>query len=105
MYSCLKLYSSEVGEIYKFLNLFFDNKKDTYAKNIVFSSMCQVNSLEWECIYYNPIDIADIIGTLIDNSDKYKIAIWISLDKNFFLKVTEFNANNIIKYLYERYPY
>lgn len=105
MYSCLKLYSSKVGEIYNFLNLLFKNKKDTHSKNIVYSSMYQLNSLEWECIYYNPIDMVDVIGVLMDNINKYKISIWISLDKNFFIKVTEFNANNLIKYLYERYPY
>ena len=40
------------------------------------------NNLKWEMEYQNPIEIADIIGAFIDN-----------------------NANQIIKYLYERFPY
>ncbi len=35
--------------------------------------------------YKNPTEIADIIGTFIENNDKYKINMWISLDKDFFL--------------------
>ena len=37
--------------------------------------------------------------------EKYKINMWISLDKGFFLNVTEHNADQIIRYLFERYPY
>lgn len=104
MYARVKLYSNKSGEIYRFLNSFIDNKKDTQSKNIVFSNMYH-DSLESEVVYHNPVDIADIIGVFIDNSYKYKISIWISLDKDFFLKITDNNANSVIKYLYERYPY
>lgn len=104
MYACVKLYSNKSGEIYNFLNSFLNTKKDTHSKNSVSSDM-YLDCLEWKCTYYNPIDIADIIGVFIDNSYKYKINMWISLDKDFFLKITENNANSIIKYLYERYPY
>ena len=31
--------------------------------------------------------------------------MWVSLDKGVFINVTEENADNLIKYLYERYPY
>lgn len=55
--------------------------------------------------FENPIEIADIIGVFIDNNEKYKINMWISLDKGFFLNVTEHNADQIIRYLFERYPY
>ena len=47
----------------------------------------------------------EIISTIIDNNDKYKIGIWISIDKNIFINITELNLNKIIKYLFERYPY
>ena len=63
------------------------------------------NLLEWKNEFENPIEIADIIGVFIDNNEKYKINMWISLDKGFFLNVTEHNADQIIRYLFERYPY
>ena len=63
------------------------------------------NLLEWKKEFENPIEIADIIGVFIDNNEKYKINMWISLDKGFFLNVTEHNADQIIRYLFERYPY
>ena len=31
--------------------------------------------------------------------------MWISLDTGVYIHVTDKNANNLIKYLYERYPY
>ena len=46
-----------------------------------------------------------MIGVFIDNNYKYKINMWISLDKNFLVNVNEYNAEQIIRYLFERYPY
>ena len=45
------------------------------------------------------------MGTFIDNNDKYEINMWISLDNGVLINVTEYNIDEIIRYLYERYPY
>ncbi len=103
MYVRVRLYSNKAGEIYRFLCMFFENKKDTSAKN-AFSEM-YLNSLLWENIYTNPIEISTIVGVYADNIDKFQINMWISLDKDVFIKITENNADQIIKYLYERFPY
>lgn len=63
------------------------------------------NNLEYSINFENPIEIAEIIGTFIDNNDKYQINMWISLDKGMYINVTDDNADTIIRYLYERYPY
>ena len=63
------------------------------------------NSLNWEHKYENPIEIAEIIGIFIDNFEDFRLTMWISLDKGVYIHVTEENADNLIKYLYERYPY
>lgn len=88
----VSLYSMDNTQIEKFLNSFFEN-------NINIE-----NKLEWQKDYDNPIEIASIIGVFIDNNDKFKINMWISLDEGIFINVTEFNADKIIRYLYERYP-
>lgn len=93
MFTVVNLYSDKIGEISKFLS-------DFYNKEFNLD-----NDLKWENKYNNSIEIADIIGTFIDNNDKYKINMWISLDKGTFINITDHNANNIIKYLYERFPY
>ena len=49
--------------------------------------------------------MVDILGTYVDNNDMYKINMWISLDEDAFINVTENNADKLIRYLYERYPY
>ena len=101
MESIVKLFSNENGEIYKFLNKLY-NKTDIKSKNIneYTSSM-----LEWENKYGNPVDMVDIIGVFIENKDEYKINMWVSLDEDVLINVTDHNADKIIRYLYERYPY
>lgn len=92
MNTIVSLYSQTNQEIANFLKSFNNINVDN-------------NLLEWKKEFENPIEIADIIGVFIDNNEKYKINMWISLDKCFFLNVTEHNADQIIRYLFERYPY
>lgn len=93
MYTIVNLYSDKKGEISNFLSSFYNNEIHIE------------NDLKWERKFDNSIEIADIIGTFIDNNDKYKINMWISLDEGTFINVTDYNVNYIIKYLYERFPY
>ena len=64
-----------------------------------------LHSLEWEKIYKNPVEIATVLGVFADNMDKFDLTMWISLDKGYFINITSANADSIIRYLYERYPY
>lgn len=89
----ISLYSSKENEIERFLEKF-------YNKKVVLE-----NKLEWEKDYTNPIEMAEIIGAFIDNNDRFRINMWVSIDEGFSINVTDNNANQIIKYLYERFPY
>ncbi len=89
----VNLYSKKNNEISRFLN--------SYDKNTLISK----NILEWKKEFNNPIEISDIIGVFIDNNDKFDINMWISLDDDFYINVTNHNADKIIRYLFERYPY
>lgn len=91
MNAIVKLYSTKSGEILKFLQHF---SKDISSID---------DNLLWQKNYENPIEIADIISALLEND--YDINMWISLDKDVFINVTEHNADDIIRYLFERYPY
>ena len=93
MSATIKLLSNKKGEINKFLSKFYNTNLNIYSK------------LSYKKEYSNPIEIADLVGVFIDNFDKYNIKMWISLDKDVFVNITDNNANNIIKYLFERYPY
>ena len=93
MDAVVRLYSTKRNEINRFLNDFL-GEKDSY-----------INLLEWEKKYQNPVEIADIIGTFIDNNENFSINMWISLDKGFFINVTDDNADKIIRYIYERFPW
>ena len=93
MKASINLYSTENGEIQRFLSSFY-NKKIELG-----------NDLKWNTEFENPIEISDMIGTFIENNDRYKINMWISLDKGIYINVTDHNADKIIRYIYERFPY
>ena len=89
----VSLYSTQSGEIERFLSKFYEKK------------VTLNNKLEWDYSFMNPVQSTDIIAAFIDNNDKFKINMWVSLDAGFFINVTDFNADKIIRYLFERYPY
>ena len=89
----VNLYSEKQGELNNFLSRFYNTNLEIY------------NDLSWEKKYNNPIEIAEIIGVFLDNIDDYFINMWICLDKNVYINVNEKNGNDIIKYLYERFPW
>lgn len=93
MEATVNLYSNKPGELNRFLSIFYNTNLEIE------------NNLKWEKKYANPVELAEIIGIFIDNSDKYLINMWICIDKNIFINITSENADNIIKYLYERFPY
>jgi len=89
----VNLYSQKNGEVNRFLNSFYNTNLNIE------------NSLNWEKKYANPVELAEIVGVFVDNYDDYVLNMWICLDKNVFVRVTEENADALIKYLYERFPY
>ena len=93
MFVSVNLYSEKLGELNNFLSKFYNTNLEIY------------DNLSWEKKYNNPIEIAEIIGVFLDNIDDYFINMWICLDKNVYINVNEKNGNDIIKYLYERFPW
>ena len=89
----ISLYSPEEGQINKFLTSF-------YNKEIKIP-----NELKYNTEFENAIEMIDMIGAFIENNDKYKINMWISIDKGVYINVTEYNADKLIRYIYERFPY
>lgn len=93
MATVIKIHSKKKGEINKFLSKFYNTNLEIEKK------------LRWEKEYKNPIEMTELIGTFADNIDEFDIKMWVSLDKDIFINISDKNANNIIKYLFERYPY
>lgn len=85
----LNLYCKDQNELSSFLERFYNKKFEKSIENITFD---------------NPIEMVDLISAIIDNNDKYNISAWINLDEDIFIKVSNSNLDDIIKYLYERYP-
>lgn len=93
MKTTLNFYSEKNGEIKKFLEQY-------YSKNLNLKDnlICKIE-------YDNPVEMIDIISCFIDNNQKYQINLWICLDTDVYICVSDQNINNLIKYIYERYPY
>lgn len=87
------LFSNKCDEIENFLNKFYSNKSN------------YIESTSWQKEFPNPVEISEFIAAFADNNNSFDIAMWVSLDEDVFIKITPSNSNNIIKYLFERYPY
>lgn len=87
------LFSYKYGEINNFLSKF-------YTTNVGLE-----DSMSWQKIFTNPVEMSEIIAAFVDNIEAFEITMWISLDEDVFIKITSSNAENVIKYLFERYPY
>ncbi len=90
----VSLYSVKSGEITRFLESFYQQKLEEGSV-----------ALKWDKKFENPIEMAEIIGVFIDNHEDYHINMWVCLDENAFINITSDNADSVIRYLYERYPY
>ena len=93
MNTIVGLYSMKNGEIDRFLNSFFNNDFKSESP------------LKWEKNFDNPTEATDIIGAFIDNRDDFDANMWISFDPEVFINITNHNVNDIIKYMFERFPY
>ena len=93
MYVTVNLYSEKKGELNKFLSKFYNTNLEIYQ------------DFTWEKQYANPIELAEIVGVFLDNIEDFFIHMWICLDKNVYININEQNGNEVIKYLYERFPY
>ena len=95
MVALVRLYSLSSLEIDRFLTHFYG------IGNYEFDT----NNKQWQKEYPNPVEMADIIGAYIENIDDYNITMWVSIDSGVFIKVTPDNNDELIRYLYERFPY
>ena len=87
------LFSYKDGEISNFLNKFYN------------SNVKPDNPLFWKKSFPNPVDISEIVAAFSDNHKFFDIDMWISLDEDVFIKISPSNADIVIKYIFERYPY
>ncbi len=97
MKTFIKLFSNQEGEIERFLKQFYNNSNLSVT---VSSSL-----LEWEQSFDNPIEMTEMIGVFIDNLEDFKINMWVCLDENMLINVTKNNVDDLIRYMYERFPY
>ena len=88
------LFSNKSEQVTNFLNKFYSNKSNHGA-----------STSSWIKEFPNPVEISEFIAVFADNHNYFDIKMWISLDKDVFIKISPSNSNNIIKYLFERYPY
>ena len=87
------LTSNKFNEINNFLSRFYSKPQNLD------------NTLFWQKQFSNPIEISEFIGTFIDSFSNFEISMWISLDEDVYIKISNSNSNDVIKYLFERYPY
>ncbi|HHV28699.1 hypothetical protein [Acetivibrio mesophilus] len=88
MYVTVNLLSKKTGEIKDFLESY-------YQKELKMDNDIE----QWIYVYNKPLQAIDLISTVIDNSDKYKMTLLIQVDRGDIHTVTYENCNDIIKAL------
>ena len=92
MHSSINIFSEKKGEINKFLSNYYNTNLDIE------------NNLKWQKIYNNPIEMTDLIGVFIDNFEDYQLNLWVCLDSDVYIRVSNKNADKLIRYIFQRYP-
>ena len=92
MLSSINIFSDQKGEINKFLSNYYNTNLDIE------------DSLKWHKSYKNPVEMTDLIGVFVENSDEYNINLWVCLDTDVYIKVSNKNADKLIRYIFQRYP-
>lgn len=92
MISSINIFSDKKGEINRFLSSY-------YNTNLEIS-----NKLIWHKSYRNPVEMTDLIGVFIENRDSFNISLWVCLDQDVYIRVSDRNADKLIRYIYQRYP-
>lgn len=92
MLSSINIFSDQKGEINKFLSNYYNTNLDIEDK------------LKWQKTYKNPIEMTDLIGVFVENLEEYKINVWVCLDTDVYIRVSNKNADKLIRYIYQRYP-
>ena len=90
-----------------FFVIIFGNKKLEVEKFLsrFYNTSINLDSAFWKKEYSNPVEIVEIIGTYVDNSDNFSLTMLICLDNDVYIHINDSNADDIIKYIYERFPY
>ena len=87
--------------IYNIVSIIIDN-----FLNRFYSSSSFINNNSYiKLSFLNPLELSELIAAFSDNNTLFDIDMWISLDKDVFIKISPLNADIIIKYIFERYPY
>ncbi|MEN6313665.1 MAG: hypothetical protein ABFD25_05390 [Clostridiaceae bacterium] len=82
----VNLWSRKNGEIKRFL-------ENYYGRDLKMDE----DTGEWACTYGKPMEAVDMISAVIDNNDKYQIAVCIQMDEGQLHHITINNHNDIIK--------
>ena len=92
MLSSIYVFSEQKGEINKFLSSYYSTNLEIEDK------------LKWHKTYKNPVEMTDLIGVFVENSENYKINIWVCLDIDVYIRVSNKNADELSRYIFQRYP-
>lgn len=88
----VNLWSRKMGEIRRFLELYYE--KDMGIEEDIG---------KWIYVYSKPLESVDIISALMDNSERYQITLCIQVNHGEFYPVTLENLNDVIKGIFDLY--
>lgn len=88
----ISLWTTKQGELNRFLDSF-------YEKNMEVD--CSLR--RWVKDFCRPLDSVDIICALMDNNDKYDVAMYLHMENGYLHRITNSNYEDVVKGLFEMY--
>ena len=92
MLSSINIFSDQKGEINRFLSNYYNTNLEISDK------------LKWQKTFKNPTEMTDLIGVFIENYEDYQLNFWVCLDTDVYIRVSNKNADKLIRYIYQRFP-
>jgi hypothetical protein len=82
----VSMWSGKTGEIKRFLKSFFQREVRV-----------EEDIRQWFYIYNKPLEAIDIISAVMDNKDRFQIALCIQVEKGDLVVINDENYNDVIK--------
>lgn len=81
----VNLWSRKEGELKRFLESYYEGEVQ------------MIDDDGWIYEYTSPVEAVDIISAVVDNNDKYRIAVCIQIDGGQLFHLTPENMNDTIR--------
>jgi hypothetical protein len=88
----ISLWSTKQGELNRFLYSFYEKDMEV-----------DCSSRRWVKSFFKPLDSVDMICALMDNIERYEVAMYLHMENGYLHRITDCNYEDVVRGLFEMY--